>query len=93
VSDPNAHPPSGGYAKIAKWLFTLISQAGTGLDIPVFFPDQINAVYSIGLKYFNVTKLHILIGIASLYNNCHFRNEANFNLLAVGFVSYQKANN
>jgi len=36
--------------------------------------------------------LYISVSIASLHNNCHFRNEANYNLLAVDFDFYQEAN-
>jgi len=47
-SDHNAHSPTlrpfrwlRGYAKTAKWLFTLLtSQAGTGYTSP-FFPNQL----------------------------------------------------
>jgi len=65
MSDTNAHYPPCGYAKIAKWFFTLLtSQAGM---LVLFFPDQIPGIFH-WVKIFafcNVTKLHISQCIAS----------------------------
>jgi len=84
-------PPPGGYPEMAKWLFTpLTNQAGTGYTRPFFLIKLHGTASPIALSenICIVTKLHILVCIASLQNNCHFRNEANYNLLAVRFDLY-----
>jgi len=57
--EPNAHyptPPLRGYAKTAKWLFTLL-MSKLALDSSPLFSDQIQDICSIGLKYLQRNKV------------------------------------
>jgi len=67
----------------------LMSQAGTTSP----FPNQIHCIPMGKLKYLQRVKVAYFGMHCALYNNCHFRNEANHNFLALGFDFYQEASN
>jgi len=87
------YPPLvvSGYAETTKWFFTLLIESSCHwiYQSRVFLIKY--TIYSIGLKYLQRNKVAYFgfsVCTAFLYNNCHFRNEAIYNLLSVGFDFY-----